>query len=751
MKKQTLKRWLAGVLVSAVLCQGASVAAFAESDIATALSHGTALAGESIETQNATYTIRQLRSMFPHGKYWNHADNPGSGNNNPMGYSSTPCTSHGSKGYNSATCNHPTFGYYYGCWGYADQLGYLYTGSNPETWTKSTSTSAIDSIKTGDIIRFTFNSGAEHSIFVTSVSGNTVYYTECNQGGKCDIAWDRSKTKDYLKSHMNYVRVCPTGPIHCDCSTAYAGWYKVKSGGVNVNSGHNFDSYAGELAGGTHIYVNKASGLGRSQIGHITYNGRECYVAMNLLEECDHNPKGSVDSWGGDLGSVYVNGWAFDYDNTGAQLAVNVYLDGVWAGAGYANTNRSDIENSYPGVGAYHGFSIRIGTQLTGSHKLEVWASNVGSGNDVCLRSTTVNIPAETEPPVISNVKVENLTSEGYDVSCTVTDNVGVNRVVFPTWTALNDQDDLAQEWWAVDHKATLGTRNGDTWTFHVNIADHNNEHGAYLTHIYAYDSAGNSVCYGINDITVPYPDANVTFDANGGSAEFVSKTVPYGDAYGVLPEASCTGYIFDGWYTEPTGGQKVTKDTACNTYGEVRLYAQWKPTSAGGWSFSNGVLTIDCRGAMENFDSAVEAPWFSVRSQVERIVVTEGVTSLSDYAFFGCENVESVTLPTSLERIGKLSLYGCKSLSNLTIPSAVAEIGDYAFARASGLKQVVFEGTAPQIGAGAFAEVPAEIIYPANDPSWTESVQQSYTGRLTWTVYDAAALDLETELAVAE
>ena len=80
-----------------------------------------------------------------------------------------------------------------------------------------------------------------------------------------------------------------------------------------------------------------------------------------------------------------------------------------------------------------------------------------------------------------------------------------------------------------------------------------------------------------------------------------------------------------------------------------------------------------------------------------------------------------------------------------------MAEIGDYAFARASGLKQVVFEGTAPQIGAGAFAEVPAEIIYPANDPSWTESVQQSYTGRLTWTVYDAAALDLETELAVAE
>lgn len=692
----------------------------------------------------------------------------GSSRNNPNGYTSTPCNH---IDYGTKYCNLYAPGGSLQCMGFAQQLGYLYTGTDPVSckngWgfvkygnNPSGYLNAINNVKTGDIVTFYEpTSGTKtHTVFVFSVEGDTVHFAECNWGNKCIIRWDRTITKSELRNRListASVRTSPGGYIPpnntCRCSTAYAGWYKVKSGGVNVNSGHNFNSYVGELAGGTHIYVNKASGLGRSQIGHITYNGKECYVAMNLLEECDHDPKGSVDSWGGDIGAVYVNGWAFDYDNTGAQLAVNIYLDGVWSGAGYANTNRSDIENSYPGVGAYHGFSIRIGTQLTGSHKLEVWASNVGSGNDVCLRSTTVNIPAETEPPVISNVKVENLTSEGYDVSCTVTDNVGVNRVVFPTWTALNGQDDLAQEWWAVDHKATLGTRNGDTWTFHVNIADHNNEHGAYLTHIYAYDRAGNRACYGINDITVPYPEATVTFDANGGSAEFVSKTVPYGDAYGVLPEASCTGYIFDGWYTEPTGGQKVTKDTACNTYGEVRLYAQWKPTSAGGWSFSNGVLTIDCRGAMENFDSAVEAPWFSVRSQVERIVVTEGVTSLSDYAFFGCENVESVTLPTSLERIGKLSLYGCKGLRNITIPSAVTEVGDYAFARAEGLNQVVFEGTAPQIGAGAFAEVPAEIIYPANDPSWTESVQQSYTGRLTWTVYDAAALDLETELAVAE
>lgn len=479
-------------------------------------------------------------------------------------------------------------------------------------------------------------------------------------------------------------------------------------------------------------------------------------ICYHYVGKQRNDPIGAIDSIGADPGSIWVNGWAFDWDDTSVTPSIWAFIDDQycfsWSGRCEDDVYRPDVNNAYPGAGNNHGFSMRYRTDLSGWHTVRIEALNIGGGNAVTLGTYQINIPADTEAPVISNVKVSNLTMEGYDVSCTVTDNSEVYYVVFPTWTAKDDQDDIAPEWWNLFKSKVVGRYIGDnTYTFHVNIADHNNEHGAYLTHIYAYDNAGNSVCYGINDITVPYPDANVTFDANGGSAEFVSKTVPYGDAYGVLPEASCTGYIFDGWYTEPTGGQKVTKDTACNTYGEVRLYAQWKPTSAGGWSFSNGVLTIDCRGAMENFDSAVEAPWFSVRSQVERIVVTEGVTSLSDYAFFGCENAESITLPTSLERIGKLSLYGCKSLSNLTIPSAVAEIGDYAFARASGLKQVVFEGTAPQIGAGAFAEVPAEIIYPANDPSWTESVQQSYTGRLTWTVYDAAALNLETELAVAE
>ena len=90
---------------------------------------------------------------------------------------------------------------------------------------------------------------------------------------------------------------------------------------------------------------------------------------------------------------------------------------------------------------------------------------------------------SDTTPPVVSNVKVSNITANGYDVTCNVSDNVGVTCVRFPTWTTNNGQDDLL---W------TEGTLSGNTASFHVKRSDHKNEFGLYATDVYAYDAAGN-------------------------------------------------------------------------------------------------------------------------------------------------------------------------------------------------------------------------------------------------------------------
>ena len=368
-------------------------------------------------------------------------------------------------------------------------------------------------------------------------------------------------------------------------------------------------------------------------------------------------------------------------------------------------------------------------------------------GNANSLGAPRVSI--DTEAPVISDVKVSNITTEGYDVSCTVTDNVGVNRVVFPTWTVLNDQDDMIKDWGS-DPK-TRGTQSGDTWTFHVNVADHNNEHGAYLTHIYAFDDAGNHSAVGseIGQIIVPEPYPAITFDACGGRAEFTEKQLERnadGMHYGALPEAWMDGYVFDGWYTDAVDGTRVSRTTAYTAEGNTTLYAHWTPVAADaeqGWSLQDGTLVITAQGAMQDHDSAAQTPWFKDRAEIRKIVVQQGVTTIGDYAFYGCENVTSVTLPDTVTQIGKLAFYGCKNLRTLTVPDSVLVVEDYAFAKA-GLQSIVFRGSAPVLGAGIFAGLNAEVRYPTAAAGWTEEVRQSYTGSVNWLGVGAAALAAE-------
>jgi hypothetical protein len=104
--------------------------------------------------------------------------------------------------------------------------------------------------------------------------------------------------------------------------------------------------------------------------------------------------------------------------------------------------------------------------------------------------------------PVVSNVTISDISAQGYTVSCTATDDWGISKVVFPSWTALNDQDDLADNFM----NTQTGTKNGDTYTFRVNASDHNNELGQYITHIYAIDKGGNQVQLVLDPVTVENP-----------------------------------------------------------------------------------------------------------------------------------------------------------------------------------------------------------------------------------------------------
>lgn len=134
--------------------------------------------------------------------------------------------------------------------------------------------------------------------------------------------------------------------------------------------------------------------------------------------------------------------------------------------------------------------SLKSGA-VQGNYVTHIYAWD-SSGNKTCVSTSIVYI--DRTAPTLTDIKVVEKDSKGYTVECKASDASGVDRVQFPTWTAKNDQDDIAKDWWT--NQAVRGTRvSGDTYRFRVNISEHNNEVGSYVTHIYVYDKYGNYSC----------------------------------------------------------------------------------------------------------------------------------------------------------------------------------------------------------------------------------------------------------------
>ena len=78
-------------------------------------------------------------------------------------------------------------------------------------------------------------------------------------------------------------------------------------------------------------------------------------------------------------------------------------------------------------------------------------------------------------------------------------------------------------------------------------------------------------------------------------------------------------------------------------------------------------------------------------------------VTTIGDYAFYGCTSLTSVTIPNSVTSIGNLAFYYCRGLTNITIPNSVTSIGRLAFYDCDLLTNIDIPNSVTSIGDYAF------------------------------------------------
>ena len=109
---------------------------------------------------------------------------------------------------------------------------------------------------------------------------------------------------------------------------------------------------------------------------------------------------------------------------------------------------------------------------------------------------------------------------------------------------------------------------------------------------------------------------------------------------------------------------------------------------------------------------TSIVGPVFRACSGLESITVAIGNTTYksegncliqisNNTLIAGCKNS---VIPTSVESIGEYAFYGCSGLTSVTIPTSVESIGERAFSGCSGLTSVTIPSSVTSIGEYAFS-----------------------------------------------
>ncbi len=105
----------------------------------------------------------------------------------------------------------------------------------------------------------------------------------------------------------------------------------------------------------------------------------------------------------------------------------------------------------------------------------------------------------------------------------------------------------------------------------------------------------------------------------------------------------------------------------------------------------------------------------------VTSIVIPDGVKSIGDYAFRGCDSIVSVTISSSVTSIGDYAFSNCDSIVSVTIPGSVTNIGSGAFKGCSKLTNIVIPNSVTNIGENALGYSIKDIAFGGTADEWDD------------------------------
>ena len=236
----------------------------------------------------------------------------------------------------------------------------------------------------------------------------------------------------------------------------------------------------------------------------------------------------------------------------------------------------------------------------------------------------------------------------------------------------------------------------------------------------------GSSAFGGCYALAIVYNNSSLTIDGSsncGYLGQYAKEVITNGKAQGRIEESGNVNY-----YINETTGEYialapsisrnlVTQITIAAGAKEINQYAFsdcWaletvifeensQLTSIGDYAFygCSSLTSITIPAGVTSIGISA----FDGCSSLTSITIPEGVTSIGAGAFEYCSSLTSITIPAGVTSIGRYAFDDCSSLTSISLPSTLTSIGDYAFSYCSSLTEITINGNISTLGSSVFRE----------------------------------------------
>ena len=218
--------------------------------------------------------------------------------------------------------------------------------------------------------------------------------------------------------------------------------------------------------------------------------------------------------------------------------------------------------------------------------------------------------------------------------------------------------------------------------------------------------SSSFSGCIGLTSITIPDSVTSIGSSAFSGCTNLETVTIPknakfdskYGGTFNnctSLKNVIFSSGIPDYLFYKSSNLNSLTSITIPDSVTSVGMYA------------FNGCTNLETITIPKNAQFSSNGYTFDDCTSLKNVIFSSGIEKIPDYLFYKSSNLNSLpsnVIPNSVTTIGNSAFGYCTSLTSITIPDSVTSIGSGAFSGCTGLTSITIPDSVTSIGSSAFS-----------------------------------------------